>query len=105
MTNASKRNSTGRTPTEEKKCPKVRKAKPRETKRAQLIRMLKAKAGADIAQIIKKLGWQRHTTRAALTGLRKAGFTIERSAKNGGGGSVYRITAEPNPESGAEQAR
>ena len=41
-------------------------------------------------------GWLPHTTRAALTGLRKRGYAIERSA--GEGGSVYRIaTAEPPP--------
>ncbi len=60
--------------------------------------MLKAKTGADVAQISKKLGWQKHTTRTALTGLRKAGFTIERSASDGSGASVYRITAEPSGE-------
>jgi hypothetical protein len=57
--------------------------------------MLKAPKGADLAQISRKLGWQQHTTRAALTGLRKTGFMIERSPADGGGASCYRITAEP----------
>ena len=104
MTKASKNETAQSTSPKANGNPKTRGSKPRKTKRAQLIRLLKAKAGADVAEISKMLGWQRHTTRAALTGLRKAGFTIERSAKNGGGGSVYRITAEPNPESGAGQA-
>ena len=46
------------------------------TKKAQLIQMLTRKAGADVATISEKLGWLPHTTRAALTGLRKAGFEI-----------------------------
>ena len=47
------------------------------TKKARLIQMLTRKAGADVATISEKLGWQSHTTRAALTGLRKAGFEID----------------------------
>ena len=45
-------------------------------KKAQLIQLLARKTGADVATISNKLGWQSHTTRAALTGLRKAGFEI-----------------------------
>lgn len=93
MTKASKRNSARSIPTKEKKNPAASNTKPRQTKRAQLIRMLKAAKGTDVARMSQTLGWQRHTTRAALTGLRKAGFTIELSA--GDGDSVYRITAEP----------
>ena len=98
MTKASKNNSAQTTPAKTKASPAARKTKPRETKRSQLIRMLQAAKGTDIAQISKKLGWQKHTTRAALTGLRKAGITIERSVSDGGRASVYRIVAEPNAE-------
>ncbi|MDU8913423.1 DUF3489 domain-containing protein [Aestuariicoccus sp. MJ-SS9] len=65
------------------------------TKKAQLIQLLTRKAGADVATISDKLGWQSHTTRAALTGLRKAGFEI--SAENPGEGKPlsYRITGQP----------
>ncbi len=44
------------------------------TKKAQLMQLLTRKTGADVATISEKLGWLPHTTRAALTGLRKAGF-------------------------------
>lgn len=68
--------------------------KPR-SKKAQLIQMLTRKAGADVATISERLGWLPHTTRAALTGLRKAGFEIS-SEKLGGSKSLsYRIMAEP----------
>ena len=98
MTKISKRNAARSTSSKTLKSPAARKRKPRETKRVQLIRMLKAAKGADVAGISKKLGWQKHTTRAALTGLRKAGFAIERDPNDGDGASVYRITAEASAE-------
>ena len=65
------------------------------TKKAQLIQMLTRKAGADVATISEKLGWQSHTTRAALTGLRKAGFEISAEKPRQGKALSYRITAQP----------
>ncbi len=65
------------------------------TKRARLIGLLKAAGGADTATLSAALGWQQHSTRAALTGLRKAGFTIERTTPEGACAATYRITAEP----------
>ena len=67
------------------------KTTPRTTKKAQLIKMLSAKAGADIATIIAKLGWQAHTTRAAITGLRKAGYEITVEKAEGGKPTRYRV--------------
>lgn len=64
------------------------------TKKEQLIQMLTRKAGADVATISEKLGWQTHTTRAALTGLRKAGFEITVDKPGDGKASCYRITAQ-----------
>jgi predicted ArsR family transcriptional regulator len=65
------------------------------TKKAQLIQLLTRKAGADVATISDKLGWQAHTTRAALTGLRKAGFEISAEKSGEGKPLSYRITAQP----------
>jgi DNA-binding transcriptional regulator PaaX len=65
------------------------------TKKAQLIQMLTRKSGADVAMISEKLGWLPHTTRAALTGLRKAGFEIAAEKSANGKASFYRITAKP----------
>ena len=39
------------------------------TKKAKLISFLRKNGGADIASLSKKLGWQAHSTRAAMTGL------------------------------------
>ncbi len=60
------------------------------TKQATLIDMLKKPNGASIAQLGAKMGWQPHSVRAALTGLRKRGVVITRE-KNVAGVSVYRI--------------
>lgn len=74
---------------------------PHVTKKDQLIKLLSAKAGADVNAISAKLGWQQHTTRAALTGLRKAGFEVvgEKPAK--GGPSKYCILSAPKPAQAA----
>lgn len=71
-------------------------AKARTTKSELLTRLLLRKAGADIATLRNATGWQPHSVRAALSGLRKAGYAIDRQgAKSGDGGPVYRITAQP----------
>ena len=76
-----------------------RKTKSHTTKKAQLIRLLKAKAGADIFALSKRLEWQPHTTRAALSGLRKAGYEIGIERPEGKP-PRYRITAEPELANG-----
>ena len=47
------------------------------TKREQLAAMLVRDEGATLDQMIAATGWLPHTTRAALTGLRKAGYAID----------------------------
>lgn len=74
---------------------RVSRANAKTIKKAQLIRILNSKAGVDITAISEKLGWQTHTTRAALSGLRKAGYEIAAEKPGGGKPTRYRITAEP----------
>ena len=64
---------------------------PATSKKATVIALLSAGAGATMAELIAATGWLPHTTRAALTGLRKAGYDIERSKRDGD--TCYRITA------------
>jgi hypothetical protein len=59
------------------------------SKRALVIDMLRGKSGATLDALIEATGWLPHTTRAALTGLRKKGFAIERMREKDA--SVYRI--------------
>ena len=59
------------------------------TKTAAVIALLKRNTGATLAELIAATGWLPHTTRAALTGLRKKGHLIERSKR--GEQTCYRI--------------
>ncbi len=76
--------------------PPTTKAKPAEkpaaqTKFGKVIALLVMDEGATLSQMVEATGWLPHTTRAALTGLKRKGYTIERSQRDGA--SVYRITA------------
>ena len=74
---------------------RLAKSTSRTTKKAQLISILSKDTGADVAGISKKFGWLPHTTRAALSRLRKVGYPIS-SAKSGPGQPTkYRITSIP----------
>jgi hypothetical protein len=59
------------------------------SKQALEISMLSGKSGATLDDLIEATGWLPHTTRAALTGLRQKGFSIERTREKDA--SVYRI--------------
>lgn len=65
------------------------------TKKAQLIRLLGSKHGADLQTLAGKLGWQPHTTRAALSRLRKAGYVLTAESAGEGKPLRYRITGTP----------
>lgn len=49
------------------------------SKTALIVGMLQRSEGATLEQMVEATGWQPHTTRAALTGLRKKGHHIARS--------------------------
>jgi len=61
------------------------------TKRALIIEMLSTEQGVTLDALIDATSWLPHTTRAALTGLRKNGYVIERIAGRGKGASAYRL--------------
>jgi hypothetical protein len=48
--------------------------------------------------LIAATGWLPHTTRAALSVLRRSGMVIERSRTETGKPSIYRIVAMPAAE-------
>ena len=64
------------------------------SKQALVIAMMSAESGATIEALIAATGWLPHTTRAALTGLRKRGFVIE-IVREKGQASIYRIRSQP----------
>ncbi len=65
------------------------KAGARQTKQAAILNLLRRAKGASIDDLTSATGWQAHSVRAALTGLRKRGHEIERSVESGA--SRYRI--------------
>ena len=62
----------------------------RQTKASKVERLLARKAGATVEQISAATGWQPHTCRAFMSGLRKKGWEILRETGKGGM-SVYRF--------------
>ena len=56
-----------------------------------MIEHLQRADGATIVDLTEATGWLPHTTRAALTGLRKRGYTVIRE-RIGAGDSVYRVS-------------
>ena len=63
------------------------------SKQAKIVELMKRAKGATLGELVEATDWLPHTTRAALTGLRKRGLTVER-VKDEGRGSVYRIKPE-----------
>lgn len=64
------------------------------SKLGSVLALLEEPKGASLAQIVEETGWLPHTTRAALTGLRKRGFTVVSEKAESGGTSVYRVHPE-----------
>ena len=66
------------------------------TKRGLLINLLSTPKGASIHDLQAATGWLPHTVRAALSGLRKQGYVIDRKTY-ADGNSRYRICRPINP--------
>ena len=62
----------------------------RTSKKATIEALVRRKGGAAIADLMAATGWQEHSIRAALTGLRKTGHTISRE-RDDGSATYYRI--------------
>ena len=67
-------------------------AVPREfSKKAIVLDLLRRPKGATLAEIMEKMGWQKHTVRGFMAGaMKKAGYTVE-SFKPDKGERTYRI--------------
>ncbi len=75
------------------------KSTPSRVSKTAILRKLRSrKAGTDLAALQSATGWQPHSVRAALSGLRKAGYRIDRAEPTKPGtGAIDRST--PGPES------
>jgi hypothetical protein len=63
------------------------------SKQAKIVNLMKRAKGATLDELVEATDWLPHTTRAALTGLRKRGFALER-INDEAKGSVYRIKSD-----------
>jgi hypothetical protein len=63
------------------------------SKQATIVKLMSRPKGATLNEMIEATDWLPHTTRAALTGLRKRGFALER-INDEAKGSVYRIKSD-----------
>lgn len=65
------------------------------TKSETLREMLSSRSGVSLSRLCEATGWQPHSVRAALSGLRKTGYAVKRQAPKAGGGEArYRITGK-----------
>ena len=71
------------------------------SKLARVIELLLRDHGATIDELIAATGWLAHTTRAALTGLRKRGYVVAINRSDKERGSFYRIKADDEGGSAA----
>jgi hypothetical protein len=65
----------------------------RQTKKGAILSLLQRPDGAAISELTAATGWQVHSVRAALTGLRKEGKELLRD-KDQAGITLYRIAEE-----------
>jgi Protein of unknown function (DUF3489) len=70
------------------------------SKQALIVEMLSKDEGATLDALSAATGWLPHTTGAALTGLRKRGFLVER-VRDESKGSLYRIVEKAAAAIGA----
>ena len=59
------------------------------SKIASVIALLEREQGASLAEMVEATGWLPHTTRAALTGIKKKGHVIAKDKRDGV--TCYRI--------------
>jgi Protein of unknown function (DUF3489) len=69
------------------------------TKQALLVDLLRRPEGATIAEIQQATGWQSHTTRAAITGIKKKSFGVA-SAPRPDGMRAYRLIPKNSDHGG-----
>ncbi len=85
-----------KTTSKPKNRPTARKAErkgARRTKASIILDLLKRPKGATVAELQKATGWQGHSVRAALTGLRKKSNEVVRT-KDDTGATRYRIAGK-----------
>ena len=62
------------------------------SKQALVVSLLGREQGATLDELVAATGWLPHTTRAALTDLRRRGYSLQKGGRDGGG-KAYSIQA------------
>lgn len=62
-------------------CPSLAAAPPAPSKIALVRALLQRPCGASLAELVEATGWLPHTTRAALSGIKKKGYRLEKSKR------------------------
>ncbi len=75
------------------------------TKIALVVGLIQRSVGATLDELVASTGWLPHTTRAALTGLRRRGYAVSIDRSDRERGSTYRIEVEEKPEDAEVAAR
>ena len=67
------------------------------TKIALVVGLIQRSVGATLDELVASTGWLPHTTRAALTGLRRRGYAVSIDRSDKKRGSTYRIGGDEKP--------
>jgi hypothetical protein len=67
------------------------------TKIALVVGLIQRSLGATLDELVASTGWLPHTTRAALTGLRRRGYAVSIDRSDKKRGSTYRIGGDEKP--------
>ena len=65
------------------------------SKRTLILALMRREGGATMDELTAATGWLPHTTRAALTGLRKTGIAVALAKGQPGAASTYSVEAAP----------
>lgn len=66
------------------------------SKAERVLQMLQREAGAAMAQLMEATGWQEHSVRAAITGIKKRGYQVVR--RRDGENSTWAIVSQASAE-------
>ncbi|MEZ5655405.1 MAG: DUF3489 domain-containing protein [Sphingobium sp.] len=66
------------------------------TKRSLVVDLLRRDDGATLPELCVATGWQAHSVRAVLTGLRKRGYVLEKSIRDSA--TCYQISGASDAE-------